>query len=273
MQGPYRPSYERDVQRRWDVAGHGEWRWNGASVGCAAFAFALGRRVGEPSVATRSDPDRHAEQFKQVQSSDRFAAAFHLDRVLAYAPSQRDVWLRQRTTFLETTLKQDAKDAAARLLLARTAWHSPMLGPKDVATLLPAADDKGPFAQRTRGGLLLRLKKADEAVPVLEAALTERGDDQPPVEELLLAWAYLNTKQPRQGEAAVTKATVWLDRKQEAVRAANVVGTLPGGVWPGIAPLFAPPADPRYNAFDWETWHELDVLRRQLTPRFAEQNP
>jgi len=42
-----------------------------------------------------------------------------------------------------------------------------------------------------------------------------------------------------------------------------------GGVLPGVAPLFAPAADPRYNAFDWETWHEIDVLRRELAPRFA----
>jgi hypothetical protein len=54
------------------------------------------------------------------------------------------------------------------------------------------------------------------------------------------------------------------------VRAANIAGTLPGGVLPGVASLFKPPADPRYNAFDWETWHELDVLRRELIPRFAQ---
>jgi len=58
-----------------------------------------------------------------------------------------------------------------------------------------------------------------------------------------------------------------------AVRAANVVGALPGGVLPGVAMLFAPPADPRYNAFDWETWHELDVLRRELAPRFEAKKP
>jgi hypothetical protein len=66
-----------------------------------------------------------------------------------------------------------------------------------------------------------------------------------------------------------SKATVWLDCGPEAVRAANIAGTLPGGVLPGIAPLFTPAADPRYTAFDWETWHELAVLRRELTPRFT----
>jgi WD domain, G-beta repeat len=201
--------------------------------------------------ATRSDPSWHEEQFKRHQTTDRFAATFHLDRLLAYRPAQRSSLLRQRTAFLEATLMQSDKDAAARLLLARTAWHSPALGPKDAASLLPTADDQQPFAQRTRGGLLLRLKKAAEAVPVLEAALMkERGDDKPPVEELLLAWAYLDTNQPDKAKEQWTKATAWLDRKQEKTRFDDN----------------APTTDPRYNAFGWETWDELDVLRRELTP-------
>jgi len=167
--------------------------------------------------------------------------------------------LPQRTAFLEASLKQNEKDTAARLLLARTAWHSPALGPKDTAALLPAADDKNPFAQRTRGGLLLRQQKVDEAVPVLEAALKDRGGDPPPVEELLLAWAYLDTNQPDKAKAMLTTATVWLARPQEP---------------PRHPILGAPePRDSRYSAFDWETWHELDVLRRELAPRFAAQKP
>jgi hypothetical protein len=223
--------------------------------------------------ATRTEPDWHEEQFKQYQATDRFAAAFHLDRVLAYRPAQRADLLRQRTEFLEATLKQDAQHAAARLLLARTAWHSPALGPKDTAALLPSADEKGLLPRRTRGGLLLRQQKAAEAVALLEAGLKDRGDDKPPVEELLLAWAYHETKQVDKAKEMWTKATTWLERGQEAVRAANVVGTLPGRVLPGVTPLFAPRADPRYNAFDWETWHELEVLRRELAPRFDAKKP
>ena len=162
-----------------------------------------------------------------------------------------------------------ARSSGSRL----TAWHSPALGPKAAADLLPAADDKRPFAQRTRGGLLLRQKKAAEAVPGLEAALKDRGDDPPPVEELLLAWAYFDTDQADKAKALWTKATAWLDSQQEAVRATNLAGTLPAGALPGVAPLFLVPTHPRYNAFDWETWHELDVLRRELAPRFAAKGP
>ena len=55
--------------------------------------------------------------------------------------------------------------------------------------------------------------------------------------------------------------------------AANVLGTLSAGVLPSVAPLFASHSYPRYNAFDWKTWQELDVLRRDLTPRFVKKTP
>jgi WD40 repeat protein/tRNA A-37 threonylcarbamoyl transferase component Bud32 len=223
--------------------------------------------------ATRPEPDWHEEQFKQIRGSDHFAAAFHLDRLLAYSPARRADLLRQRTAFLEATLKQDAQNVAARLLLARTAWHSPALGPKDAAPLLPPADDKGLLQRRTRAGLLLRQQKPDEAVAALESALKDRSDDRPPAEELLLAWAYLDTKQADKAKELWTKATAWLDRGQEAVRAANAVTAMPVGALPGMAALFPPPADPRYNPFDWETWYEIDVLRRELSPRFAPNKP
>ena len=68
-------------------------------------------------VCGRCGPNRTGtkEQFKKLESSDRFAAVFHLDRVLAYLPLQRSALLRQRTQYLVETLKQDAQNAAARL--------------------------------------------------------------------------------------------------------------------------------------------------------------
>jgi hypothetical protein len=223
--------------------------------------------------ATRAEPNWHEEQFMQAQGSDRFAAAFHLDRLLAYAPARRDNLLRRRTTLLEATLKQDAQNAAARLLLARTAWHSPALGPRDTAGLLPSADVVGLLQRRARAGLMLRQRRAAEAVAVLEAALKEPGDLSPPAEELLLAWAYVETKQDKKAKEMWTKATSWLDRGQEAVYATNTMTAMPAGVLPAVASLLTPPADPRYNPFDWETWHEIDVLRRELAPRIAAKQP
>jgi hypothetical protein len=88
---------------------------------------------------------------------------------------------------------------------------------------------------------------------------------------VFLAWAYLDTGQPDKAKSLWTKATAWLDGQQEAVRAANLAGTLAAGVLPGVAPLLVAPMHPRYNAFDWETWHELDVIRHELAPRFAKE--
>jgi hypothetical protein len=80
-----------------------------------------------------------------------------------------------------------------------------------------------------------------------------------PVEELLLAWAYLDTNQPDKATAMWRTAAAWLGRRQEL---------------PRHPILGAPePDDSRYSAFDWETWHELGVLRRELAPRFAAHNP
>jgi hypothetical protein len=42
---------------------------------------------------------------------------------------------------------------------------------------------------------------------------------------------------------------------------------------PQDAASTAPAADLRYNAFDWETWHELVVLRRELAPRYEAKKP
>jgi hypothetical protein len=195
---------------------------------------------------------------EQTKDQEPFAAAFHLDRMLAYLPAERADLLRERTRFLEQALNQNKDNPAARLLLARTAWHSPALGPVDAADLLPAADDTNQLVRRTRGGLMLRLKMAEQALPKLEAALQERGDDRPPVEELLLAWAYVDTSQADRARAMWAKATAWLDHPPEPARAGDIAGA---------------PDDPRYNPFDWETWHELDVLRRELAPRFTAQKP
>jgi hypothetical protein len=93
------------------------------------------------------------------------------------------------------------------------------------------------------------------------------------VEDLQLAWAYLDNDQAENAKALWTKAMAWLDSQLEAVRAVNLAGTLPAGALPGLAPLFLAPTHPRYNAFDWETWYEIEVLRRELAPRFAAKGP
>jgi hypothetical protein len=45
------------------------------------------------------------------------------------------------------------------------------------------------------------------------------------------------------------------------------------GMLHSVSLLRAPPADPRNNAFDWETWHEIDVLSRELAPCVSVKQP
>jgi tetratricopeptide (TPR) repeat protein len=206
--------------------------------------------------STRPEPKWHEAQFRLLQDSDRFAAAIHLECALAYDPAQRPALLRERTQLLDATLQHDPRNAAASLLLARTAWHSPTLGLLDSAALLPSADDKGQVAMRTRGGILLRLGRVAEAIAVLEAALKERASDQPPVEELLLAWAYDENKQADKAMELWTKAKAWLERTQQPVHAVHFAGT---------------PPDQRGSVSNWETWYELDILWRELASRFEKK--
>src|SRR5262249_9011053 len=81
------------------------------------FAPPEGEELKSRLWATRPQLGWHEEQFKKLQATDRFAAAFHLDRLLAYAPARRAELLRQRTAFLDATLQQGPQNAAARLLL------------------------------------------------------------------------------------------------------------------------------------------------------------
>jgi len=50
----------------------------------------------------------------------------------------------------------------------------------------------------------------------------------------------------------------WLDRYQPTLQG------LIGGGYAGTASIQKSQMDPRYNAFDWETWYECDVFRAEV---------
>jgi hypothetical protein len=75
-----------------------------------------------------------------------------------------------------------------------------------------------------------------------------------------------------QGEGIVGQSH-GVARRRAGSRAANLAGALPAGELPGLALLLLAPTHPRYNAFGWETWHELDMLRCELAQRFAAKRP
>ena len=98
-----------------------------------------------------------------------------------------------------------------------------------------------------------------------------RPKDRPPAEELLLALAYLAAKKP--GEAAKwhDKATQWLDRYPKPPQVKPAPGAPPNDPLAAIRELYQPPADPRYNAFDWETWYECDVFRAEVEAKLGKK--
>ena len=201
---------------------------------------------------TRPRPDLHRQEFdKAIKAKDTFAAGFQLDRLLAGQPQERLELLGVRSKLPSIDL----------FVAARTAVHSPALAKAAMAPIVWKALHWDPRALRLLGGLLIRAGKSADAVIFLKLALVLRGNDRPPVEELLLALAHLDVNQS--GEAAKwhAKAVAWLDRYQTPMQV-----TL-GGVWSANGELLKSQIDPRYNAFDWETWYECVVFRAEVAAR------
>jgi hypothetical protein len=108
------------------------------------------------------------------------------------------------------------------------------------------------------------LRRTDLEASLAETALRLRDNDRPPVEELLLALAYLEIKQPADAERHYAEAVAWLNRFRQPMQVLSVLGAIPTGGFHAAAELFKQPIDPRYDAFDWETWHECDVIRAEV---------
>ena len=125
------------------------------------------------------------------QANDRFAARFYLDRILSL-PEHR------------TTARFSERNAlqADPLVIARTGFHHPALAkaPYDRGTVALLAVRGDRLAQRLVAQELLRDGKPGPAIPLLFWCLASRPATSPPVEELLLAQAYLDLKQPAEAK-------------------------------------------------------------------------
>ena len=75
-------------------------------------------------------------------------------------------------------------------------------------------------------------------------------------------------KQPEEARRWLDRAVAWIDRYQQPMQVASAVGCAPSGPLFAATELHKPPLDPRYNPFDWETWHELEVFRREAEAKF-----
>jgi len=214
----------------------------------------------ERAFATRSRPDRHqTELVAALQQNDRFAAFFHLDCALAFSPRDRDRFLLFRCNEFPERID----------LQARAQLHSPHLFPApDLADQLlkdAVAKSPTPVIWRTVGGQLIRNGKAADALQPLKMALAMRPyQDAPPVEEYLLALAYLDLKQPDEAAKWFAQAETWMDREGTPARMASLIGKLAtGNPLHAIAPNAGEPLDPRYNPIEWETWLECDRFRAE----------
>jgi hypothetical protein len=205
---------------------------------------------------TRPEPDWHAAELQKLTSAkDIRGAAFHLDRLLAYRPHQRMALLAQRAELL----------AAEPLILARTRVHSPGVfadRPQDHAVVVFLAGQQDQLALRILGGLLIRTGRPQAAMAPLINAIKRRAPDRPPVEELLLAIACADQKRIEDARRWLDEAARWLEQYRLPFQVASTVAGFPAGPLCGLAELHKPPPDPRYDPFDWETWHEIDVFRR-----------
>jgi hypothetical protein len=211
---------------------------------------------------TRPRPEFHRQEYaKALKANEPFAVRFHLDRLLAYAPPERAALLAERGRLQKDDL----------LLQARTAVHSPKLGKVAMEPIALLALRLHPQALRLYGGLSLRAGKPAAAIAPLTLALGLRPRDRPPVEELLLALAYIDLDANHRAEADKwhARAIAWLDRYRLPLQLTSALARTPGAPLCGLVGLWATPADPRYSAADWETWYECEVFRAEVEARLG----
>jgi hypothetical protein len=191
---------------------------------------------------TRPNPGRYQDGYDAARAAnDRFAARFYLDRLLSLPAQRTTERFKERNDLL-----------ADPRVIARTGFHHPALAkvPYDrgIVALLAVNGDR--LAKRLVAQELLREGKPGPAIPLLFWCLASRPATNPPVEELLLAQAYLDLKQPDEAKRLYRAATEWLDRPRDPKD--------------GRGAAIEPGDDPRRNPFDWEVWHECDVFRAKV---------
>jgi WD40 repeat protein len=220
-----------------------------------------GEEVFERKLLTEPLPWRYRDELgAAVRASDRFVIGFFLERLLSLPTQRITMYFEIRINHLGDPIKT-----------ARTSFHHPELArtrydPRFVLLMAGVGDR---LATRLVAQDLIRDGKPAQAIPLLFRCLLARPASSPPVEELLLAQAYLECRQVAEARRCYRAAAEWLDRPGQPARVVNLVahGTL--NSWAGLGIAVAPVEDERRNPFDWETWHECDVFRAEVERRLA----
>jgi len=202
-------------------------------------------------VHTRPNVWRYLEGLEAArQSDDEYAKRFYLERILSLPD--------QRTTerFQERNQQVDNP-----LTIARTGFHHAALAmtPYDRAVVEKLAESGNRLAKRLMAQEYLREGKPKLAIPLLTEVSQERPDNAPPVEQLLLAQAHLASNELEDAKRFHQAAVDWLDRAPEPGPATEVIEQLKT-----LFEIPKPLDDPRYDPFDWESWHESDVFRAEV---------
>ena len=208
-----------------------------------------------------------------AENNQPFACVFHLDRLLILLPGERGNLLKRRLAVLTAVLKKTPGDVWAVRALARQAIADPALLPQRntlLALRTTLARQHDAASDRLYGVLLLRTDSAREAVPVLRAALKKCGPNSPPVEELLLALAHAQSKQPTEARKHLQTAVAWIQRDSGPVRAASLAGLAVRSPLTTLGSLVTTPPSPR---LDPSTAHELAALRTEVEKALATQKP
>jgi hypothetical protein len=209
---------------------------------------------------TRPTFYRYVEGYLAAQQiNDGFAMQFYLERALSMFPYIGNLKLRNQ-------IQPDPR------LTARTGFHHPELAKTtfDRIVLQALAVNGDRLAKRLIAQACLRDGKPGDAVPLLFECLLMRPithPPKPPVEELLLAQAYLDLKQLDEAKRYYRAAANWLELYERPIQAMNIVSHSALNPWAGLGEAFAPVDDPRRNPFDWESWHECDVFRAEIGAR------
>jgi len=190
-------------------------------------------------------------EFSASAEKNIFAAAHHLERLLAYLPNERESLLSMRQK-----LKLDQR------LNMRAQFHTLNVDgrpPRDVVAALSICGDQ--LSYRLLGQWLLAAGKPGPALPLLHFSLLGRRCNQPPVEEFLIARALIDLKKSDEAKRYYQAAVEWLEKGQRPLWACDLLAAGFVGPWQALSNLAGPVGDPRYNEFDWESWYECEVFR------------
>jgi WD40 repeat protein/tRNA A-37 threonylcarbamoyl transferase component Bud32 len=219
---------------------------------------------------TRTRPDVLMEDLAAARKrKDRTGTLRLIETAIALVPQGRGEFLSFRASAFP-----DRTD-----VIARTHLHTPaaVRAPGNIVAKMQTLADANPTAVnlRTLAALLIRDDRAADALQPLKTALGLRTSGVfPPVEEVLLALAHHELKQPEEAKKWLAAAEAWADREGTPCEVSSLLGRLAtGNPLHAIAPNLGPPLDPRYQWPQWESWLEFEVFRKEAVRTIAPEKP